>query len=212
MMEDDLLVHVENALDIFTKDENVNELLAAREIYYDLAGEVKDSDDNYEERMKCFNDWYVFDYNRNEKNQKVIDLYIENESLDEEIAQTLKSVHHSVFEFLDTNFRKQYVIKDLVDGKKYVLPKEHSRPALLKNDYFVGRLLVNNKISYLLNGLCIIPKDAQSIIKKEIKRINKMKSSDQTMKFLLKIERLKSKWERYGRIESSKIFLFDKVL
>jgi hypothetical protein len=61
---------------------------------------------------------------------------------------------------------------------------------------------------YLLNGLCTLPREVLSSLKKESKKIRKLNNVEEEEVFLLNLERLKTRSIQYGHIESSKIFTF----
>ena len=97
----------------------------------------------------------------------------------------------------------------MLHDKKIALPKGASLPSIIKDDLFVGRVLSFETQNNLMSGLCVIPKDVRSILKKECKKIRKLKNPGEELKFLLRIESFKTKWIRYGHVDATKIFKFD---
>ena len=109
---------------------------------------------------------------------------------------------------LEKNFRGYDTLLDILHDKKITLPKGESLPSIIKDDIFVGRVLTYENQNYLMSGLCVIPKDVRGILKKECKRVRKLKNPGEELKFLLKVESFKTKWIRYGHVDATKIFKF----
>ena len=72
-----------------------------------------------------------------------------------------------------------------------------------------GRTLSLDDQSYLLSGICILPREVRSLLTKQCKKVRKQKDPNKEVEFLLRVEFLKTKWRRYGHIEASKIFVFE---
>ena len=102
--------HLDQVLSQYTQGEFFSELKEAKEKYFVLTGKLDEDKDEFESRMNSFNDWYIFQY-RQKDGSKVIEEYIRNNQLDEELSQSLLNVNHSLFEFNKTSFRKQIAFK-----------------------------------------------------------------------------------------------------
>ena len=98
------------------------------------------------------------------------------------------------------------VLKDILYGDKEVLHKEHEELGILKNDAFLGRVIKYDGKKHLLEGICVLPIESLSIIKKEAKKVKRLNDEYEELQFLFKIEFLKNKWRRYGHIDLQKIF------
>ena len=207
-MEQDLKSHIENALMEFSKDEHYQTLVKAKETYFSKTGKVQEEDDDYESRMTLFNEWYVFHFTYGGLGDTPIRRYMARRSLPEEITECFYNVVHSVFEFTGKNLRGQMILQDLLHNKKVTLSRDTKSVPLLKGDLFLGRVLLSKKSGHLLNGLCLLPREVKSIIKKESKRIRKADDLKVEMEFLLKVEALKTKSGHYPHLDPKKIFNF----
>jgi hypothetical protein len=199
--------HLDKVLSLYTQGEFFSDLKEAKEKYFSLTGKLDEDKDEFESRMNSFNDWYIFQY-RQKDGSKVIEDYIRNNQLDEELSQALLNVNHSLFEFTKTNFRKQIILSDILHDEKIVLKKEHPLISLVEGDIFTGRIINYKGESFLLRGVCILPQGVKSILKKQSKKVRKMNSFEEELKYLLQLEALKTKAMHYAHIDPSKIFIF----
>ena len=122
--------HLDTVLSLYTQGAHFDELKAAKEKYFSITGKLDEDKDEFESRMNCFNDWYIFQY-RDENGSKVIEDYIRTNQLDVELSQALLNVNHSLFDFSKINFRKQIVLHDILHDEKIVLMKNHPTISLM---------------------------------------------------------------------------------
>lgn len=200
--------HLDKVLSLYTQGDYFNDLKEAKDKYFSLTGKLDEDKDEFESRMNSFNDWYIFQY-RQQDGSKVIEEYIRNNKLDEEVSQALLNVNHSLFEFTKTSFRKQIVLKDILHDEKIVLKKDHPTISLMEGDVFTGRVIKYKGEYYLLKGVCILPQGVKSILKKQSKKVRKLNSFSDELNFLLHLESLKTKAMHYSHIDPAKIFIFN---
>ncbi len=199
--------HLDKVLNLYTKGEFFSDLKTAKEKYFSITGKLDEDKEEFESRMNCFNDWYIFQY-RHEDGSKVIEEYIRSNHLDEELSQAMLNVNHSLFEFSKISFRKQIVLKDILHDEKITLVKNHPNISLMEGDVFTGRVIKYKGEYYLLRGLCTLPQGVTSILKKQSKKVRKANSFEEELKFLLQLESLKTKAMHYSHIDPAKIFIF----
>jgi hypothetical protein len=200
--------HLDKVLGVYTQGQFFSVLKEAKEKYFSLTGKMDEDKDEFESRMNSFNDWYIFQY-RQQDGSKVIEEYIRNNTLEEEISQALLNVNHSLFEFSLSTFGKKIVLKDILHDEKIVLKKDHPTISLMEGDIFTGRVIRYKDENYLLKGVCTLPQSVKSILKKQSKKIRKMNSFDEELNFLLLLESLKTKAMHYSHIDPGKIFVFN---
>ncbi len=199
--------HLDKVLNLYTKGEFFTDLKSAKEKYFSITGKLDEDKEEFESRMNCFNDWYIFQY-RHDDGSKVIEEYIRSNQLDEELSQAMLNVNHSLFEFNKMSFRKQIVLKDILHDEKIVLAKNHPNISLMEGDVFTGRVIKYNGEYYLLRGICTLPRGVTSILKKQSKKVRKANSFEEELNFLLQLESLKTKAMHYSHIDPAKIFIF----
>ncbi|MBY0518308.1 MAG: hypothetical protein K2P81_15465 [Bacteriovoracaceae bacterium] len=200
--------HIEKMLSLYTQGEYFDRLKQAKESYVVLTGKLDEDKDEFESRMNCFNEWYLFQW-KDEAGKKIVEDYIRKEQLDEDLSQAFLNVNHTLLEFSKTNWRSQVVLKDILHDEKAILAKGHNHIGLVEDDLFIGRVVRYKGESFLLRGVCTLPQSIRSILKKQSKKIRKMNSFEEELKFLLNLESLKTKSMHYQHIEPSKIFVFN---
>lgn len=199
--------HLDKVLSLYTKDEFFKDLKSAKEKYFSITGKLDEDKEEFESRMNCFNDWYIFQY-RHADGSKVIEEYIRSNQLDEELSQAMLNVNHSLFEYKKLSFRKHIVLHDILHDEKVTLAKNHPSISLMEGDLFTGRVMKYKGEHYLLRGVCTLPRGVTSILKKQSKKVRKANSFEEELRFLLQLESLKTKAMHYGHIDPSKIFIF----
>jgi hypothetical protein len=208
-MNEVLKEHFEKALGIYTNGVHYDTLLEAKKEYFEITGQANDDDDDFEARMNSFNEWYVLQFISKRGTRTVISDYLMNNSVNDTLARSLTAVNYSLFEYDGKSFRGHDVLYDMLHDKKIKLNKAVPLPSIIKDDIFVGRVLSYQNEENLMNGLCVIPKEVRSILKKECKKVRKLKNPNEELKFLLRVESYKTKWIRYGHVDATKIFLFN---
>lgn len=207
-MNTKLREHFEKALDIYTQGVHYETLLEAKKEYFEITGQANDDDFDFEARMNSFNEWYVLQFISKRGTRTVISDYLINNPINDFLAKSLSSVNYSLYEYVGKNLRGADVLYDMLHDKKIPLPKGGILPSIIKDDLFVGRVLSFEDKNHLMTGLCVIPKEVRSILKKECKKVRNLKNPNEELKFLLKIESFKTKWIRYGHVDATKIFKF----
>lgn len=201
--------HFDKALGIYTTGVHYDTLLEAKKEYFEITGMANDDDDDFEARMNAFNEWYVLQFISKRGTRTVISDYLMNNPVSDDLARSLSGVNYSLIEYTGKSFRGNDILYDILHDAKIKLTKNVSLPSIIEADIFVGRILTYQNESHLMNGLCVIPKEVRAILKKECKRVRKLKNPNEELKFLLKIESFKTKWIRYGHVDATKIFKFD---
>lgn len=199
--------HIEKIMENYTSGDKYELLKGAKEYYIEATGKIDDETDEYESRMSSFNDWYIFNYRR-EDGRRVIDDYINDFKIDDELAKAFHNVNYSLFSFTKYNFKKQMVLKDILHDEKYVINKDQKNIGLVPEDLFVGRVVTYNKENFVLRGMCTLPGNVLSKLKKESRKIRKLNSESSEEAFLLKLEQLKTKSLQYSHLDVNQIFVF----
>lgn len=206
-MFDNIENHISKMIDIYASDKFYSELVKAKDIFFKLTGNVNDETDEFEARMNCFYDWYIFHF-RLSNGWKIIEDYIHEYNLDDEMAKALLNVNYSFFQFKKIDMKKRIVLFDVLHNKKITLGEDSKNIGLLEDDIFIGRSVKIDKKEYILNGVCHLPSNVFTKLKKHSKEIRPLNNLPKEEEFLLKIESLKTKSLQYGHIDASKIFVF----
>ncbi len=202
--------HLENILNLYTKDSYYEDMKDALATFQEKTGKMDADSSEYESRMHSFNDWFVFNYRKN-NGECIVDKYARDEKLDYELAKALTQTKYSLFLFKKINFRKKIIIQDVIHNHKFSLAGDCGMLPLVENDLFVGRSVKYKDDFYLLPGICLLPRNILSVLKKEAKKIRKQEDFRQEENFLLKIESLKHKSLQYGHLDSAQIFSAEEI-
>ena len=74
---------------------------------------------------------------------------------------------------------------------------------------FIGRVVEHGGAFYLLSGICLLPRNVYSILKKQSRKVRKLNNQEEEENFLLQLENFKTKSLQYGHVDSEKIFTFN---
>jgi len=199
--------HIDKIIDQYTQGDYYDLLVRAKDEFTTLTGKIDEETNEYESRMYTFNDWYIFNFRR-EDNRRIIDDYIQNYDLESDLSKSLYNINFSLFQFVKINYKKQIVLKDILHNEKFVLKKEECNLALLEDDLFIGRLVSLEDRNYLLKGVTTLPREVLTQLKKQAKKVRKLNSREAEEDFLITLEKLKVKSLHYGHLNSEKIFVF----
>jgi hypothetical protein len=179
---------VDNILQAVAHGKYLEILKKAKEVFIGKTGKIDEDAEEFESRMSSFNDWYLFHY-QHSGDKNIVEEFLSSHTVDTDITESLLTTNYSLFLFKKINFRKQIIIQDILHGTKHILSKENGNLALVEDDIFIGRMAVYKEQSFLLHGLCLLPKDVLPILKKECKKLRKTKNIEEE-DFLLNLERL----------------------
>lgn len=208
MIHETLRYHFDRALQKFSSGSAYEQLLKAKTIYFDLVGKINEEDEDFENRMNSFNEWFLLQYKSEGREQTFMDEYLNSNNVEEYIANSFKSHNHSLYEFLGKNLKRQFMLKDILHNQKIIMAADMKDFPVLKGEIFLGRVIEFREGNYLMPGLCLLPQESRSILKKQSKIVKKQKNEELELPFLLNIEKLKTKWSHYDHVEISKIFVF----
>lgn len=200
--------HLDKALSLYTSGDYYKILIEAKEEYFNKTGIAFEDDADFESKMSSFNDWFLLQFISKRFERPFIREYLESFQVGDEIALSLLNINHSLFEYSGKSFSGLYLLKDILHDRKVELAKDHQSPPMLKGDLAICRVISYQSQNYLLEGMTFIPKEVCSVLKKQSKIVRKKDDPWQEYEFLIQLEKLKTKWLRYGHIDPAKIFTF----
>lgn len=200
--------HLDKALSLYTSGDYYKILIEAKEEYFNKTGIAFEDDADFESKMSSFNDWFLLQFISKRFERPFIREYLESFQVGDEVALSLLNINHSLFEYSGKSFSGSYLLKDILHDRKVELAKDHQSPPMLKGDLAICRVISYQNQNYLLEGMTFIPKEVRSVLKKQSKVVRKKDDPWQEYEFLIQLEKLKTKWLRYGHIDPAKIFTF----
>ena len=154
--------YLEQALVEYSSEDHIDTLLEAKKEYFSITGQANEDDEDFESRMTSFNDWYLLQFVSKLGTRTIIKDFIKKYDIPDSFKESLLNVKFSLFEYTGKNFSGRDVLKDIHYNQKYILPKakeNKNKLPLIKNDLFLGRILTVNDTHYILDGICVLPKD-----------------------------------------------------
>ena len=206
--------YLDPIIEEFTTGEYYREVYQAKQEYFDKAGIVYEDDPEFEERMSLFLDWYIFD-----RDLPGVDLppikyfYRKNEARfkSEEIAiyQDLCNTIKSLFRLKGKAWRGNFlVVQDFFSGKKHKVIPPEAHQAFSPGDIFEARLIPFQGSFEFSRGTCFHPREMESFILSEIKKVRFQDKSRQT-KLIHQLAAMKLKHQRFAHIDVSHIYTFE---
>lgn len=197
MLHLDLCEFIERLLDQYRFGIGLEILIKAKNEYFHKTGPILEEDGDFETRLNCFYDWFLFNYQL-EGLTTVGKHYLISNKLSEDLEKSLFENNYSIFQIVKTDLKGNISIKDIIEKKKIKILHKNAKVPILENDLFVGRVVLYQNNWYLMKGLCFLPQDLINNLSPYIKKIRALKKGPQRDEILLFIEGLKSKWLRYG--------------
>lgn len=205
-------VHLDPIIEIYTAGDYYKEVFKAKQEYFDLAGVVYEDDEEFENRMCIFMDWYIFDRElptidlppvRYYYRQNMVSMTAEMQDIYKDFCSTV----HSIF-YLQKIKNRSVFIKDLFSKKNYEVADTDINVGFVKGDIFEARLIPFKGGYEFSRGFCFHPIEMEKFILGEIKKVRYQDGSRQT-KLILQLAAMKLKHTRYQHINIKHIYTFD---
>lgn len=195
----------EDIVSLINKDTILSrELFQAKNLFFKNVGKIHTSNPNYQNRINCFLNWFLFDWNI-EKKPCVYKIIISrlDSNLFSQYHYQLSSHYHSIFYTYKTK-KDIFFIKDLFSKKKYKVQNCYFFQGVEKEHCFESRLYLINNEPIFSNYLILHTVEANSYIKKAIKSCNgeikKLKD------LIIKLHKLAHQYATYKHFSIKKIY------
>jgi len=205
------LKYLEPVIEEFTTGEYYREVYQAKEEFFEKAGKVYDDDLEFEQRMSCFMDWYLFDRDLPGVDLPPIKYYYrkQKDNFSQEEAQIYKdfcSTIHSLFRLKGFRwFRSGLTVQDLFSGKSYRIAKTDIDRGFSGGDIFEARVIPFKGTFEFSKGFCFHPVEMESFILKEIKKVRHQDRGKHT-KLILQLAAMKLEHTRFQHIDVKEIY------
>lgn len=205
----------ERVLGWATAEPRKDQLLAARQQYFERCGEPHEEDRTFEARMTGMLDHYLFDYRAPGVEGTTIDRFVEAEGSalsPEELAacRDLAQTVHGLFEVRKIRDGK-VVLRDVFTGRDHEVTERRQVAGLDKGDVLEARLLPLRGNLYFSGAFLYHPREARKPILAEVKRLKKAagKGGEVDVPALLAtLSRMALKLERYRNVRLESIYDF----
>ncbi|HUJ75468.1 MAG TPA: hypothetical protein VL359_11445 [bacterium] len=186
-----------------------SELAPAKEEFERIAGPIYETDRSFDARINAFHNWYILD--RPLRGGKTpLGYFLEynaNSLPPDEWQRYQELLHHmhSVFELARVS-GEDTVLRNLLTGKKLVLPGGEQTAHLDKNAVFSTRIFDHAGTLYFSNYLLLHPGQVRKIIKDQARRLRKAKAD--ATPFLHQLLLFHSRWDQYKQMDLRSIYRF----
>lgn len=190
-----------------------NEIVEAKNEYFQKTGKINETDENFSNRMNAFLLWFFYDWHLSGKNISphsyfINELEMKKISADKSSEYYNQKQVHSLFSLLKKR-KNKLIVKDIITGNKYKVYDDLSLIGYTKGSLFETRLFESEEDLYFFcNYFIHHPYIVRKGIKKAVKKTKKQKKSIKSL--LLQLHSFHTKWTKYRNINIKSIYHFDK--
>lgn len=203
--------YVEKILARFSAGPYLDELMKAKQDYFQRVGRVAEASEKFESHMSNFLDWYIFD--RPLTREQISPAWVffrdleraPNVSEDErQIYRDITQNSHSIFEFIKQK-RGDLYVRDLFDKEIYLVEDSDTNEGFREGDLFETRLIKFRDQLVFGTSFVFHPPVCKKFIVKAIRAIQGM-GPEARMKLIHKYAVLRLKSEQYPHVEVKDIY------
>jgi hypothetical protein len=200
---------LDRILTTYSTGTRYEEVRRAKDEFFHRAGKVAEGSDAFEQQMKSFVDWYLFDRPLDGADLCPVKMFVvENKNTlppeELQIFTDLTKGIHSIFEYLKMKGNDVY-LKDLFSKENYVVEDSEINRGFTKGDVFESRL-IRFKDRFVFGGSFVFhPIDCKSYIRKQIKKI-RYQDYAQRLKLIHRLATMRLKTEQYAHIDVKFIY------
>ena len=201
---------IDRILQHFAGEGFKEEVRRAKAEFFDNAGILEETSDQYEFRMSQFFDWYLFTRDLRGYSLTPLESVHMARELRFDADETariehLKSHRHGLFEFVKIKNDSDVYLKDLIKGDKLVVKKSPWTHGFEKDELFEARLIPHGDSYLFCKGFCFHPVDAKKFILNEVKR-HKKDPDLNPEELYLRLMKMRYKFERYRHVKIEQIY------
>ena len=198
----------------FTGERFRDEVAAAKKEFFDESGVVDEENQMFEMRMTQFLEWYLFTRRLEGPGLRPAEYALQLEDFEMSSAErpafeNLAAVRHGLFEFLKIRGDDIHV-KDLWLGKKIVIPNSPINIGFNRDEIFDARLIPDGDNFRFSRAFCFHPSEASGYILGEIKRIRKLENPAEEEGFMLRLLKMRYKYEQYRHLKLEYVYTNEK--
>jgi hypothetical protein len=198
----------------FTADPYRNEVSDGKKEFFDEAGIMDEENQAFEMRMTQFLEWYLF--TRPLRETELTPAQYALEARDFPIApaehpafENLAASRNSLFEFLKIRGEDIHV-RDLFLDKKIVIPNSPINIGFNRDEIFSARLIPDGESFHFSRSFCFHPSESGKYVLSEIKRLKKLESPVEQEALILKLMKMRYKYEQYRHLKLDYIYTNEK--
>jgi hypothetical protein len=198
----------------FTGEKFRLEVAAAKKAFFDEAGVMDEENQSFEMRMTQFLEWYLFTRPLTTTGltpaQYALQLEdFEVNSLERPQFENLAAIRHGLFEFQKIRGEDIH-IKDLFLNKKIIILSSPINIGFNRDEIFDARLIPHGENFQFSRAFCFHPSEASRYILGEIKRLRKVENIPEQETFMLKLLKMRYKYEQYRHLKLEYVYTNEK--
>lgn len=198
----------------FTADRFKDDVASGKKEFFDEAGVVDEESQVFEMRMTQFLEWYLFTRRLGGVGlvPAVYALQLPDFKMtaaERPAFENLATVRHGLFEFQKIRGDDIY-IKDLWLNKKIVIRNSPINIGFNRDEIFDARLIPEGDGFRFSRAFCFHPMEASKFILSEIKRIRKLENHDEEEAFMLRLMKMRYKYEQYRHLKLEYVYTNEK--
>lgn len=205
--------YVDRLMQFYTSGRFLNEVQAAKEVFFEKAGAFDERSVDFDLKMAQFVYWYLFTRKMAQTERVVIEMALDDTGFpvaadERSIYLNLRNSRHSIFEFQKLRGDDVYV-RDLFTGFKYVIHKSRVTQGFNKDEFFEARLVPFEGGFVFSSSFCFHPSVVTKFIQNEVKRINKLPEEEQSQareELIARLFKMKHKHEQYRHLDIHQIY------
>ena len=208
MLDKEIQHALDSCIELYSRGENQHLFHTAKEEYTLLTGTFNEEDEDFEHRVNSFHDWFLFHYDLPEKKRKPVIEYLLRSSYNKDLESTILNSSFSLFEFIKeedgiSSFR------NLLSNDEFKVFPEQSKGTFISGDVFISHVMIAESCYFFSRGVCLIPSELKKSIVSEVKKKNLHQEFYSKDKFLINLQRLKTKSKNYSHLPAEKVFVFN---
>jgi hypothetical protein len=198
----------------FTGERFKSEVAAAKKEFFDEAGVMDEENQAFDMRMTQFLEWYLFTRPLFEAGMIPAEYALQLDEFEmradeRPFFENLAGVRHSLFEFLRIRGEDIH-IRDIFLDKDIVIYSSPIRIGFNRNEIFDARLIPDGENFDFTKGFCFHPTEATKYIIGEVKRLQKIEDSALNEAFMLRLLKIRYKYEQYRHLKLEYVYTNDK--
>ena len=200
--------YLETIVHYASGEKNKEDLLQAREVFFEKLGSVSDKEDDYEEKLRKFLDWYIFDRPMKDTGKPPVHTFFEK------FHRTFSKEDEAIYDGFRKSFQSLFIvkksdeegiwIKDLISKKKYFVEDEVPK-GFFHDEIFQVRLIPYRDGYRFGESFCFHPLAANKVILKKAKKLD-CKKPEEIQRFLNDLLQRRQNSERYKHVDALRFY------
>ena len=208
MLDKEIQIALDSCIELYSLGDNLDIFHAAKKEYTTLTGTFNEEDEDFEHRVNSFHDWFLFHYELPQIKRRPIIEFLLRSDYNMDLENTILNTNFSLFEFIKEE-KGVSLFRNLLTAEEFKVMPEQSKGTFISGDVFISHVMLAESLHFFSRGVCLIPSELKKSILLEVKKNNLVHEHSSKNKFLLNLQRLKTKSKNYSHLPAEKVFVFN---